>query len=123
MDLFYISNFLCYLKYSVLLAPFYWLLLHPQPLQALCLPAGMDLASTAGSLRMEKCMTKWDLPQHIKRSLSERGFEFVIKDVSTSRINDRGPYIGVRELDLSKGAAQAIGLIDPGVANVEITYL
>ena len=39
------------------------------------------------------------------------------------RINDRGPYIGARELDLSYGAAQAIGLIDPGVANVEITYL
>tara|TARA_R100001163_G_scaffold62254_1_gene52878 strand:+ start:1689 stop:2030 length:342 start_codon:yes stop_codon:yes gene_type:complete len=39
------------------------------------------------------------------------------------RINDRGPYIGVRELDLSKGAAQAIGLIHPGVADVEITYL
>ena len=39
------------------------------------------------------------------------------------RINDRGPYIGARELDLSKGAAQAIGLIHPGVANVEITYL
>ena len=39
------------------------------------------------------------------------------------RINGRGPYIGARELDLSKGAAQAIGLIDPGVANVEITYL
>ena len=39
------------------------------------------------------------------------------------RINDRGPYIGARELDLSKGAAQAIGLIWPGVANVRITYL
>ena len=39
------------------------------------------------------------------------------------RINDRGPYIGARELDLSYGAAQAIGLIHPGVANVEITYL
>ena len=39
------------------------------------------------------------------------------------RINDRGPYIGVRELDLSKGAAQAIGLIDPGVANVSVLYL
>ena len=39
------------------------------------------------------------------------------------RINDRGPYIGARELDLSYGAAQAIGLVDPGVANVEITYL
>ena len=39
------------------------------------------------------------------------------------RINDRGPYIGARELDLSKGAAEAIGLIWPGVANVEVTYL
>ena len=39
------------------------------------------------------------------------------------RINDRGPYIGARELDLSAGAAGQIGLIDPGVANVEVTYL
>ena len=39
------------------------------------------------------------------------------------RINDRGPYIGARELDLSKGAAQAIGLMHPGVANVEVSYL
>ena len=39
------------------------------------------------------------------------------------RINDRGPYIGARELDLSKGAAQAVGLIDSGVANVEVTYI
>ena len=38
-------------------------------------------------------------------------------------INDRGPFIGARELDLSRGAAEAIGLIDPGVANVEVTYL
>ena len=39
------------------------------------------------------------------------------------RINDRGPYIGARELDLSYGAAKAIGLIEPGVATVSITYL
>ena len=39
------------------------------------------------------------------------------------RINDRGPFIGARELDLSYGAAKAIGLVDPGVANVNITYL
>ena len=39
------------------------------------------------------------------------------------RINDRGPFIGARELDLSQGAAAAIGLIQPGVANVEVTYL
>ena len=39
------------------------------------------------------------------------------------RITDRGPYIGARELDLSYGAAKAIGLVEPGVATVSITYL
>ena len=39
------------------------------------------------------------------------------------RINDRGPYIGQRELDLSYGAAKAIGLVEPGVATVSISYL
>ncbi len=39
------------------------------------------------------------------------------------RINDRGPYIGARELDLSYGAAQAIGLIGPGVDYVSVTFL
>ena len=42
---------------------------------------------------------------------------------TTVRINDRGPYIGARELDLSYGAAKAVGLLHPGVANVEVTYL
>ena len=39
------------------------------------------------------------------------------------RINDRGPFIGARELDLSYGAAKAVGLVHPGVANVSITYI
>jgi len=39
------------------------------------------------------------------------------------RINDRGPYIGSRELDLSKGAATKIGMITSGVANVEVSYI
>ena len=38
-------------------------------------------------------------------------------------VNDRGPFIGARELDLSYGAAKSIGLIKPGVANVSVTYL
>ena len=42
---------------------------------------------------------------------------------TTVRINDRGPYIGARELDLSYGAAKAIGLVYPGVANVSISYI
>ena len=42
---------------------------------------------------------------------------------TTVRINDRGPYIGARELDLSYGAAKAVGLVQPGVANLKVTYL
>ena len=36
------------------------------------------------------------------------------------RINDRGPYVGNRILDLSYAAAQQIGLIQPGSGEVEI---
>ena len=49
--------------------------------------------------------------------------EVCYQGCTTVRINDRGPFIGSRELDLSYGAAQAVGLIAPGVANVEVTYL
>lgn len=36
------------------------------------------------------------------------------------RINDRGPYIGQRVIDLSYAAAQQIGLVDPGSGEVDI---
>jgi rare lipoprotein A len=36
------------------------------------------------------------------------------------RINDRGPYVGGRQLDLSQGAAQAIGLA--GVGEVIVSF-
>ena len=36
------------------------------------------------------------------------------------RVNDRGPFIGGRIIDLSYGAAQQIGLIEPGVGEVDI---
>jgi rare lipoprotein A len=39
------------------------------------------------------------------------------------RVNDRGPYIGNRVIDLSYAAAQKIGLIEPGVGNVDITVV
>ncbi len=35
-------------------------------------------------------------------------------------VNDRGPYSGDRELDLSQGAAQALGLTQAGVDYVEV---
>lgn len=36
------------------------------------------------------------------------------------RVNDRGPYIGNRVIDLSYAAAQQIGLIEPGIGQVDI---
>lgn len=39
------------------------------------------------------------------------------------RINDRGPYIGNRVIDLSYAAARQIGLIEPGVGDVEISIV
>lgn len=40
----------------------------------------------------------------------------------TVRISDRGPYIRGRSLDLSKGAAAAIGLTRVGVGRVEVSH-
>lgn len=41
----------------------------------------------------------------------------------TVRINDRGPYSGDRVIDLSAGAADAIGLTSSGVATVQLDVL
>jgi rare lipoprotein A len=41
----------------------------------------------------------------------------------TVRINDRGPFVGNRVIDLSRGAAQAVGMIQQGVARVKIEVL
>ena len=39
------------------------------------------------------------------------------------RVNDRGPYIGAREFDLSRASAEAVGLIAPGVATLQFEIL
>ena len=39
------------------------------------------------------------------------------------RINDRGPFIGGRIIDLAYGAAKAVGLHDSGVAKVQVAVL
>lgn len=39
------------------------------------------------------------------------------------RVNDRGPYVGDRIIDLSRGAAQAIDMIDDGVGHVRLQLL
>jgi rare lipoprotein A len=46
-----------------------------------------------------------------------------LKRCAVVTVNDRGPYIHGRSLDLSKGAADAIGLTASGVGRVTITRL
>ena len=36
------------------------------------------------------------------------------------RVNDRGPFIKGRNLDLSRGAARRLGMLNTGVATVEV---
>lgn len=36
------------------------------------------------------------------------------------RINDRGPFVDGREIDLSYAAARQIGMVNPGLAKVEV---
>ncbi|MEJ7681558.1 MAG: septal ring lytic transglycosylase RlpA family protein [Segetibacter sp.] len=38
------------------------------------------------------------------------------------RINDRGPFVAGRSIDLSKKAAKKIDMVDAGVADVELKY-
>lgn len=36
------------------------------------------------------------------------------------RINDRGPYVDGRDLDLSKGTAKSLGILHKGVVRVKV---
>ena len=39
------------------------------------------------------------------------------------RVNDRGPFVGKRVIDLSRGAAEKIGLIRKGVGRVKLEVM
>lgn len=54
------------------------------------------------------------------------GTELLVKRGDESvrvTVNDRGPYVAGRDLDLSVGAAREIGLIDPGEDQVKVVLL
>jgi rare lipoprotein A len=38
-------------------------------------------------------------------------------------INDRGPYVRGRVIDLSKGAARRLGMVDDGLAKVRVEIM
>ena len=39
------------------------------------------------------------------------------------RVNDRGPFVGSRVIDLAHGAAKVLGVVGPGLANVCVSRL
>ncbi len=39
------------------------------------------------------------------------------------RINDRGPYVGGRVIDVTRGAAVELGMLSTGTARVRLTVL
>ncbi len=59
------------------------------------------------------------LPMHTMLLVKnlDNGKEIVV------RVNDRGPFVRGRIIDLSYGAAQKISLVQPGIARVKITAL
>lgn len=68
--------------------------------------------------------------QH-KRTAAHRtlpfGTKLKVKNLSNGktvrvRVNDRGPFVAGRMIDLSKKAARKLGMLQHGVANVEIKY-
>lgn len=57
------------------------------------------------------------LPSYVKVTNLENGREIVV------RVNDRGPFVNTRVLDLSKQAATALGYKDKGTAQVRVQYI
>lgn len=59
----------------------------------------------------------WPLPSIIEVANLDNGRSLRL------RLNDRGPFVDDRLLDLSKGAARQLGMLEAGTARVRITFL
>jgi rare lipoprotein A len=57
------------------------------------------------------------LPSYVKVTNLENGKEVIV------RVNDRGPFVGTRIIDLSKRSAQALGYKSQGTAPVRVQYI
>ena len=57
------------------------------------------------------------VPSLVQVTNLENGREVIV------RVNDRGPFVGERLIDMSRGAAQALGFEQAGQARVNVRYL
>lgn len=78
--------------------------------------------STANGERFDKNLLSaahptLPLPSYVRVRNLDNGRELVI------RVNDRGPFVGDRIIDLSEAAAKKLGFKDHGLARVEIEFV
>src|SRR5205823_6525699 len=57
------------------------------------------------------------LPSYVRVTNLENGRALVL------RINDRGPFVGERIIDLSRKAAETLSMKDQGTARVRVQYI
>jgi len=57
------------------------------------------------------------LPSYVKVTNLDNGSEIVV------RVNDRGPFVGPRIIDMSKRSAEVLGFKDKGKARVRVQYI
>jgi rare lipoprotein A len=78
-----------------------------------------------------KTTANGEIFRHKKVTAAHKSLPFGTKVVVTNlknnksvvvRINDRGPFVNGRIIDLTKNAAKRIGMLNDGVANVKIRY-
>ncbi|MGY3368255.1 rare lipoprotein A (peptidoglycan hydrolase) [Bradyrhizobium sp. GM2.4] len=109
-----------------------WRPLHPRPISRARIPDGDAKQSVSHGVASFYSDTETASGERFdKNELTAAhpslpfGTKLRVTDVSsgrfvTVRINDRGPYVRGRVVDVSPSAAEALGMVDKGVTNVRL---
>jgi rare lipoprotein A len=106
--------------------------LHPRPISRVRIPDGVEKQTAAHGVASFYSDTETASGERFdKNELTAAhpslpfGTKLRVTDVSsgrfvTVRVNDRGPFVRGRVVDISPSAAEALGMVDKGVANVRL---
>ncbi|GAA0005669.1 septal ring lytic transglycosylase RlpA family protein [Bradyrhizobium diazoefficiens] len=106
--------------------------LHPRPVSRARVPNGDDKRTASHGVASFYSDTETASGERFdKNELTAAhpslpfGTKLRVTDVSsgrfvTVRVNDRGPYVRGRVVDISPSAAEALGMVDKGIANVRL---
>lgn len=108
--------------------------LHPKPISRVRIPDSKGEAKQAASQGLASFYSDTETASGEKFDRNELtaahpslpfGTKLRVTDVSsgrfvTVRVNDRGPYVRGRVVDISPSAAEALGMVDKGITNVRL---